>query len=222
MQIPATPAARARISGARRRYAGDADWTVSVLMDTGLAPFAGADDRSRPWSLLLVPGGPGAGAVLIQRRARLHERIEMESARRARTAGLEHRVAGSAADRVAAQRQQQNCRQTQTDLIQAGKLAALGQMSAALSHEFNQPLAAVQDLCRQRRHADRPQARTTRRSDNLPRISSLIDRMASISRHLRNFARKPNEKLGPVSRRRGAERHAGNRRSAADGRRGAS
>ncbi|MDP5359006.1 MAG: sensor histidine kinase, partial [Paracoccaceae bacterium] len=34
-------------------------------------------------------------------------------------------------------------KQTQTDLIQAGKLSALGQMSAALSHEFNQPLAAV-------------------------------------------------------------------------------
>ncbi len=35
--------------------------------------------------------------------------------------------------------------------------------------------------------------------DNLGRISNLIDRMASISRHLRNFARKPNEKLGPIS-----------------------
>src|SRR5690606_2410533 len=34
--------------------------------------------------------------------------------------------------------------------------------------------------------------------DNVQRISSLSDRMASIGRHLRNFARKPNEKLGPV------------------------
>jgi len=34
--------------------------------------------------------------------------------------------------------------------------------------------------------------------DNIQRIGGLIDRMASISRHLRNFARKPNEKLGPV------------------------
>ena len=37
------------------------------------------------------------------------------------------------------------------------------------------------------------------RSDNVSRISSLADRMSSISRHLRNFARKPNQKLGPVS-----------------------
>ena len=32
--------------------------------------------------------------------------------------------------------------------------------------------------------------------DNVSRISGLVDRMASISRHLRNFARKPNQKLG--------------------------
>src|SRR5690606_26112250 len=36
-------------------------------------------------------------------------------------------------------------------------------------------------------------------SDNVRRISALIDRMASISRHLRNFARKPKEKLGAVA-----------------------
>jgi two-component system C4-dicarboxylate transport sensor histidine kinase DctB len=41
--------------------------------------------------------------------------------------------------------------------------------------------------------------RTDEARDNLHRISGLIDRMASISRHLRNFARKPNEKIGPVS-----------------------
>ena len=70
-------------------------------------------------------------------------------------------------------------------------------MSAALSHEFNQPLAAAKT------YADSAallieRGRTAEASDNVRRISSLIDRMASISRHLRNFARKPNEKLGAV------------------------
>lgn len=92
---------------------------------------------------------------------------------------------------------EQQLRQTQADLIQAGKLAGLGQMSAALSHEFNQPLAAAKT------YADSAallieRGRTAEASDNVRRISGLIDRMASISRHLRNFARKPNEKLGPV------------------------
>ena len=89
-------------------------------------------------------------------------------------------------------------RKTQGDLIQAGKLAGLGQMSAALSHELNQPLAAAKT------YADSAamlidRERTEEARDNIRRISGLIDRMASISRHLRNFARKPNEKFGPVS-----------------------
>ena len=41
--------------------------------------------------------------------------------------------------------------------------------------------------------------------------------MASISRHLRNFARKPNEKLGPVALDEVVQRHAGDRRLAAEG-----
>jgi two-component system, NtrC family, C4-dicarboxylate transport sensor histidine kinase DctB len=92
---------------------------------------------------------------------------------------------------------EQQLRKTQSDLVQAGKLAALGQMSAALSHEFNQPLAAVKT------YADNAailidRERIAEARDNVSRISSLTDRMAAISRHLRNFARKPNQKLGPV------------------------
>jgi two-component system C4-dicarboxylate transport sensor histidine kinase DctB len=71
-------------------------------------------------------------------------------------------------------------------------------MSAALSHEFNQPLAAVKT------YADNAailidRERVTEARDNVSRISALTDRMAAISRHLRNFARKPNERLGPVA-----------------------
>src|SRR5690606_28545399 len=88
-------------------------------------------------------------------------------------------------------------RKTQSDLVQAGKLAALGQMSAALSHEFNQPLAAL------RNYADNARMPIERKrpeeaAETLDRVSSLVDRMATISRHLRNFARKPNQQLGPV------------------------
>ncbi len=92
---------------------------------------------------------------------------------------------------------EQQLRQTQSDLIQAGKLAALGQMSAALSHEFNQPLAAVKAYAENGATLiDRDRVGDAR--DNLARISSLADRMSSISRHLRNFAREPNQTLGPV------------------------
>ncbi len=71
-------------------------------------------------------------------------------------------------------------------------------MSAALSHEFNQPLGAA------RTYADNAAILLDRgRSDearaNLARISALIDRMASISKHLSNFSRKPKQALTAVS-----------------------
>ncbi len=73
-------------------------------------------------------------AVVIQRRARLQERMHMQIEAQAE---LERRVEARTADLA---RVNSQLRQTQADLIQAGKLAGLGQMSAALSHEFNQPL----------------------------------------------------------------------------------
>lgn len=89
-------------------------------------------------------------------------------------------------------------RQAQTNLVQAGKLAALGQMSAALSHEFNQPLAAARTFAENAAvllDRDRiPDARS-----NTDRILSLIDRMVSISRHLSSFARKPGQALSAVN-----------------------
>lgn len=88
-------------------------------------------------------------------------------------------------------------KQTQNDLVQAGKLAGLGQMSAALSHELNQPLAAVKtyaDNARAFLKRDNVQAA----DDNLGRISKMADRMASISAHLRNFARRPQQATGPL------------------------
>ncbi|NRP73297.1 C4-dicarboxylate transport sensor protein DctB [Ensifer psoraleae] len=185
------------------QYMPEADWTVNVLIDTASVK---TQAMTAVAAAMLLCGLAGlAVAVLLQRRARLRERLLMQAQAQSE---LERRVEERTADlaRVNAQIEEeiaerrlteQQLRQTQADLIQAGKLAGLGQMSAALSHEFNQPLAAAKT------YADSAallmeRGRTTEASDNIRRISGLIDRMASISRHLRNFARKPNEKLGPV------------------------
>jgi two-component system C4-dicarboxylate transport sensor histidine kinase DctB len=181
----------------------DAGWTVSVLLDTSSAR---SQALTSVLAALLLLGLAGLlGAVVLQRRARLAERMEMQRTAREE---LEHRVEERTADLASVNSQLElevaerratevQLRQTQADLIQAGKLAALGQMSAALSHEFNQPLAAVKT------YADNAailidRKRTSEARDNVARILALTDRMASISRHLRNFARKPNERLGPV------------------------
>lgn len=79
--------------------------------------------------------------------------------------------------------------QTQEELIQAAKLAVLGQMSASISHELNNPLAAIRSFAENgKRFLDRGQPERT--TDNLTRISALTDRMANISQQLKSFARK--------------------------------
>src|SRR5690606_22848229 len=181
----------------------DAGWTISVLFDTSSARAQAL--TSTAVALLLLGLAALGGSMLWRRSARLAERLELQrTAREALERRVEERTADLAlvnrrletevAERRTAEKQ---LRKTQSDLLQAGKLAALGQMSAALSHEFNQPLGAVKN------YADSAlllvdRGRVAEARDNLLRISALTDRMASLSRHLRNFARKPNEKLGPV------------------------
>ena len=181
----------------------EAGWTVNVLMDTNSVH---ARTKTAIAAVLLTLCLAGlALTIFLQRRARLNERLLLQAEARNE---LERRVAERTADlaRVNSRIEQEiaerraterRLRQTQADLIQAGKLAGLGQMSAALSHELNQPLAAAKTYA-ETASVLIERGRTAEASDNVLRISALIDRMASISKHLRNFARKPNEKLGPV------------------------
>ncbi|WP_438986998.1 sensor histidine kinase [Marivivens donghaensis] len=74
-------------------------------------------------------------------------------------------------------------------LAQSSKLAALGEMSAAVSHELNQPLAAMKTylagarLLLQRKRADEALS-------SFGRIDDLIDRMGAITKQLKSYARK--------------------------------
>jgi two-component system, NtrC family, C4-dicarboxylate transport sensor histidine kinase DctB len=176
----------------------EADWKVSVLLDTALAERQAMTGAA---AVMLALGlGGMVAAALWQRRARLGERLALQAAARAelerrvreRTAELAEmnlRLAGEVAERTAAD---EGLRQAQAGLIQAAKLAALGQMSAALSHEFNQPLAAV------RTYAENlpvliDRGRTAEARGNAGRILALVDRMSALGRDLRNFARTPDQ-----------------------------
>jgi two-component system, NtrC family, C4-dicarboxylate transport sensor histidine kinase DctB len=160
-----------------------AGWVVHVLIDTAAAR---ATALTLSFVVMLGLGVLGmVGAVVWQRRLRLAERLQVQAEARA---DLERRV----------EERTHELRQAQADLVQAGKLAALGQMSAALSHEFNQPLAAA------RTYADNAgvlmdRGRLIEARGNIDRILSLVDRMASISSHLRSFARAPGQKLVNVT-----------------------
>lgn len=80
-------------------------------------------------------------------------------------------------------------RATQNELLQAGKLAALGQMSAAIAHEVNQPLAAIRTFMASAKiYLQRGDGKQVTR--NLDLIDGLAERMAKITNHLKTFARK--------------------------------
>ncbi|WP_282077602.1 sensor histidine kinase [Epibacterium ulvae] len=87
--------------------------------------------------------------------------------------------------------------QAQADLVQAGKLSALGQMSAGISHELNQPLMAIQQFA-ENGAAYLERGNAERAEQNLGRISDLAVRMARIIKNLRAFARNENEPMGRV------------------------
>ena len=75
-------------------------------------------------------------------------------------------------------------RRAQADLVQAGKLSALGQMSAGISHELNQPLMAIRSFA-ENGTAFMERGQPERAAQNLTRIGELARRMGRIIRNLR-------------------------------------
>lgn len=86
---------------------------------------------------------------------------------------------------------------TQAELVQAGKLAALGQLSAGIAHEINQPLAAIRHYAR---NGEKflEQGRAEEAKLNLLKISQLTERVRQIISRLRSMARKPGKGLNEV------------------------
>ncbi|MFJ3262741.1 cache domain-containing protein [Pseudomonas sp. NPDC086581] len=76
----------------------------------------------------------------------------------------------------------------QDEVVQAGKLTALGTMSASISHELNQPLAAIRSYADNARVLLDHERYSDARS-NLEQIGELTGRMASIIGHLKAYAR---------------------------------
>jgi len=101
-------------------------------------------------------------------------------------------------DEIAARKRlEKNLKEAEQSLEQASKLAALGQMSAAVSHELNQPLAAMKTylagarLLLQRRRPDEAVS-------SFQRIDDLINRMGGITRQLKSYAHKGELSLEPI------------------------
>lgn len=179
------------------------DLTGVVLVDFGLA-FRNA------WLWTLVYAGLVA-AILAgmraekSRRDALSARLEAEEEA---TRTLERRVQERTTDLSQANSElrheiserkeaQEALQRAQADLVQAGKLSALGQMSAGISHELNQPIMAIESLAENgNTFLERGNMGAVER--NLSQMGSLARRMGRIVQNLRAFARQEKIPLGEV------------------------
>ncbi len=108
--------------------------------------------------------------------------------------GLNQRLQREIAER---ERMQLSLEVAEQSLAQSSKLAALGEMSAAVSHELNQPLAAMKTYLAGARllvKRNRPEEALT----SFQRIDDLIERMGSITKQLKSYARKGGDEFHPV------------------------
>ena len=149
---------------------------------------------------VVVLAGGLAVLLVAQRRAALAERLRIETrANEQLEVKVEDRTraltdANRSLEREVDERRraEEALRNAQADLVQAGKMSALGQMSAAISHELNQPLLAIRSFADNARHFA-THGEIGRVDDNLGQIANLTQRMARIIRNLKAFARKETE-----------------------------
>ena len=86
----------------------------------------------------------------------------------------------------------------QDELVQASKLALLGQVAAGVAHEINQPVAAIRSYADNAAEFLRRQDPETAR-ENLESIASLTERIGHITGELRAFSRKASTQVAPIS-----------------------
>lgn len=179
------------------------DWTLFVM-----EPEAAVEATRNSAGLISILGSALGILLIMGLLSRAQQRSKRERVEKANAIRLERKVRdrtkelvqinsklkGEVHDRREAQAA---LIVAQQDLIQAEKLAAIGQISATLAHEYNQPLSAVRSYAENAlRYLERSQPKNVH--ENLDRISALVDRMATLSKSLLAFARKPDENVGAI------------------------
>ena len=168
-------------------------WQLSYL-----ASFEGVRTRVNAVLALELMGlaiMTALGFYLLSRRAIRQSFLFQAESRELRA--LNERLQNEIAER---ERVEKDLEVAEQSLAQSSKLAALGEMSAAVSHELNQPLAAMRTylagakLLLQRR-------RPVEAMSSFQRIDDLIERMGSITKQLKSYARKGGDDLIEVDMR---------------------
>jgi len=162
---------------ASTRTLRQAPWRLIVLED--LAPVQAVARYAAVTASLAMAVVVLAAVTLLQRRRAVRQKLASQAALQAAHDSLESTVGARTAQLRAAQ----------SDLVHAGKLAALGQMSAGMVHELNQPLTALRTLS-ESAGILLDQQRPDEVRGNLLRIAGMVDRLSRLTSQLKTFAHK--------------------------------
>ncbi|WP_051953918.1 sensor histidine kinase [Xenophilus azovorans] len=189
------------------RQVDGTDWKLIMLSD--MRPVRALARSSALASVFALVFLTLLTLYVQQRRRIVRQRLSAREALQAAYAELEHKVrlrteALSQANLhlqteiAERQRAEEALKTTLDDLVQTGKMAVLGQMSAGITHELNQPLAALRTLSANAM-VFLAQGQTGQVDLNLRTICQLTDRMGEITAQLKKFARRSGVVLQPVA-----------------------
>lgn len=181
------------------------NWRLEQLSPLKAPLAAGAREAQLLTLAALVPLLALAALLLRRRQVVAMRSAEERLARNALEASVEERTRDLRMARDRLETEIADHRQTteklqavQQDLVQANRLAILGQVAAGVAHEINQPVATI------RAYADNARTflhrgQTVTAAENMESIAELTERVGAITDELRRFARKGHFAAGPTA-----------------------
>lgn len=185
--------------------AASTPWRLGYLVPMQPSVAAAVREARMMALLALAPLLATAAFWLRRRQLALAEIAAAEEARYALERRVEERTAdlSHARDRLQAEIAEHRSTETrlqtvQQELVQANRLAILGQVAAGVAHEINQPVATI------RAYADNAKVFLSRKQagtamENLDQIAGLTERIGAITDDLKALARKGRAVAEPVN-----------------------